>query len=250
MTSPTPGRMDVRQAATQVALPLLLVVACTFAVSMAGQPFGAVLAVVVVLLWRRFTHRPWAGVGLPMRWSAVPHLLLGAGVTVAALVAANAASVAVGAAGWVPWEPEGLVYLPLVIAMIVFVQALPEELLWRGHLHDVLAERLSPAIVLVLTSVVFGALHVFSESEARGAVEVALFAVGAAALGFACAASRVRTGTIWMAVGVHSGFYLANGFFPTEGIVYGVQLVAQTVVMVLVGLAILYRPARRERPAA
>ena len=182
-----------------------------------------------------------------MAWSAIPHLLLGVGVTVAAVLAANAASVALGAATWVPWEPEDLVFLPLVIVVIILVQALPEELLWRGHLYDVLAERLSPGVVLALTSVAFGVLHVFSQSEARGAVEVALYAVGAAALGFACAASRVRTGAIWMAVGMHSGIYFANGFFPTEGIVYGVQLLAQFVAMALAGLLVLYRPGSRNR---
>lgn len=250
MTSSTHGRMDVRQAATGVVLPILLIVACTFAVSMAGQPLGVVVAVLLVYLWRRFTRRPWSGVGLPMKWSALPLLPLGSGLTVAALVAANAVSVALGAARWVAWEPQDLIFLPLVILFIVLAQALPEELLWRGHLHDVLSERLSPIVVLVLTSLVFGGLHVFSQSQAQGAVEVALYAVGAMALGFACAASRLRTGAIWMAVGVHSGLYFANGFFPTEAIVYGVQLVAQTVVMVLVGLVVLYLPVKRGRPAA
>jgi membrane protease YdiL (CAAX protease family) len=250
MTSPTRGRLGIGQAAAHVALPVLLTVACTYAVILAGQPLGVVVAVALVFLWRRFTRRPWAGVGLPMRWSAPLLLLLGAGVSVAAVVGANAAAVALGAARWVAWEPEGLIALPLVILFIVVAQALPEELLWRGHLHDVLAERLSPIVVVVLASAAFGALHVFSRSEAQGAVEVGLYAAGAAALGFACAASRVRTGTLWMAVGVHSGIYFGNGFFPTEGIDYAVQLLAQFVVMALAGLLVLVVPWRRERPAA
>ncbi|TDQ46130.1 CPBP family intramembrane glutamic endopeptidase [Actinorugispora endophytica] len=227
--------------ATKTVWPVLLTIILMVAVLLAGQPLGAVLAVLAVYLWRRFAHRPWAGVGLPMTWSAVPLLLLGAGVTVAALLAANAASVALGAAVWVPWEPEGLVYLPLVIAFIIIAQAFPEELIWRGNLYDMLADRLSPRVVLVLTSVGFGAFHVFSRSEAQGAVEVALYAAGAVALGFVCAASRERTGTIWMAVGVHSGIYFGNGFFPTEGIVYSVQLAAQALAMVLAGLLVLGR---------
>jgi membrane protease YdiL (CAAX protease family) len=242
--------MGVRQVATAVVLPILITVAFTYAMILAGQPLGAILAVLLVYLWRRFTRRPWSGVGLPMKWSALPHLLIGTGLTVAALLAANAVSVTLGAARWVPWEPQDLVFLPLVILFIVLGQALPEELLWRGQLYDVLAERLTPGLVLVLTSVVFGALHLFSQSEARGALEVGLYAVGSATLGFACAASRARTGAIWMAVGVHSGFYFAHGFFPTEGIIYSVQLLAQIVVMVLAGLLVLYVPGRKSRQEA
>ncbi|HJE61501.1 MAG TPA: CPBP family intramembrane metalloprotease [Nocardiopsis listeri] len=125
----------------------------------------------------------------------------------------------------------------------------PEELIWRGNLYDLVAEHLSPRVVLVLTSVGFGALHVFSQSAARGTVEVALHAVGAMALGFVCAASRVRTGSIWMAIGVHSGFYFGNGFFPTEGIVYGVRLLVQIIVMVLIGLPVLGRAGSRTQAA-
>lgn len=236
-------------AATKTILPLLLTIVLTFAVLLAGQPIGVLLAVPAVYFWRRFVHRPWAGVGLPITWSAVPLLLIGSGVTVAALLAANAASVAMGAARWVPWEPEDLIYLPLVIAIIIIAQVFPEELIWRGNLYDLLAEHLSPRVVLVLTSVGFGALHVFSQSAARGIVEVVLYAVGAMALGFVCAASRARTGSIWMAIGVHSGFYFGNGFFPTEGIVYGVQLLVQIIVMVLIGLLVLGRAGSRTQAA-
>ncbi len=78
---------------------------------------------------------------------------------------------------------------------------------------------------------------------------MALHAVGAMALGFVCAASRVRTGSIWMAIGVHSGFYFGNGFFPTEGIVYGVRLLVQIIVMVLIGLLVLGRAGSRTQAA-
>lgn len=48
--------------------------------------------------------------------------MIGSGVTVAALLAADAVSVAMGAARWVPWEPEDLIYLPRVIAIIIIAQ--------------------------------------------------------------------------------------------------------------------------------
>ncbi|HJE61502.1 MAG TPA: hypothetical protein K8V84_23790 [Nocardiopsis listeri] len=51
-----------------------------------------------------------------------PLFMIGSGVTVAALLAADAVSVAMGAARWVPWEPEDLIYLPRVIAIIIIAQ--------------------------------------------------------------------------------------------------------------------------------
>ncbi|WP_150251635.1 CPBP family intramembrane glutamic endopeptidase [Nocardiopsis deserti] len=229
---------------TAVVLPLVLTLACTFAVPLVGQPFGALLVVLVVYLWRRWARRPWAGLGLGLTWSALPLFLVGVGVTVTVLVGANAVSVVLGAARWVPWVPDDLAFLPVAIAVIVLVQALPEELLWRGNLHDMLAERMSTGAVVAVTSVLFGAVHVFSQSQAQGAWEMALYAVGAMALGLVCAVSRARTGTLWMAVGVHSGFYFAHGFFPTEGIVYGVQLLVQILAMGLFGLVVLVMPRR------
>jgi uncharacterized protein len=98
---------------------------------------------------------------------------------------------------------------------------------------------------VVLTSVFFGALHLFSQSPAQGAFEKVLFAVGAVALGFVCAVARLRTGALWAAVGVHSGFYLGEGFFPTEPTHFGVQLAAQIVITTVLGLAVLGFPGRR-----
>lgn len=57
---------------TILPLFLFLTIVLTFAVLLAGEPIGVVLAVPAVYFWRRFVHRPWAGVGLPMTWSAIP----------------------------------------------------------------------------------------------------------------------------------------------------------------------------------
>ncbi|PSK99907.1 membrane protease YdiL (CAAX protease family) [Murinocardiopsis flavida] len=246
MTSQPPAwAVVLDHTATRTATAVLLTFLCTGAMILAGQPLGVAAVLLLVYLWRRVARRPWSGLGLRVTWAAVAHGLLGVAAAVAATLAANAAAVALGAARWVPWEPDGLAYLPVAIAMIVVVQAFPEELLWRGNLHDILADRLPPLAVMVLTSVAFGSLHVLSQSEADGAAEVALYAVGAAALGFACAASRERTGTLWAAIGIHSGFYFANGFVPTEPAAYGVQLTAQAAVLTAVGMLFLVRPRPR-----
>lgn len=195
------------------------------------------IAVALIALYRRFVlHRPWSGVRLTWNRSALPQLLLGLVAAMAAILATNAVSVALGVATWVPYEGSSLAVL---VAVLVLGQAFPEELLFRGHLWDVLTQWLSPRAVLAVTTVAFGAIHILSQSQASGLAEKLLYVVAATALGFACGAARQRTGALWAAVGVHTGLHLAWRIFPTEDILYGVQLVVQTAFLTLAALALL-----------
>ncbi|WP_306369414.1 CPBP family intramembrane glutamic endopeptidase [Nocardiopsis sp. CC223A] len=246
MTPPPPSRISRASPGLRAVGDILLTLLCTAAMILSG-PFAVLVAVGSVLLWRRLTGRPWRGTGLGWdRW-ALPSLVAGVLGGALALLGANAVAVAVGAARWTAWEPDNPAYLPLVIAMIVVGTALPEELLWRGNLQDLLTERLSATWAVVLTSVLFGALHLFSQSPAQGTFERVLFAVGAVALGLVCAASRLRTGAIWAAVGVHAGFYFGTGFFPTEAAHYGVRLAVRIIVTTAPGPTVLGLPDHRDR---
>ncbi|MEU6778914.1 type II CAAX endopeptidase family protein [Nonomuraea angiospora] len=198
----------------------------------------------LVYLIRRFLGRQsWRGVGLTRTWRAVPHLLAGVLAGAVAVIASSALSVALGVATWVPWDvlrPQ-LPYVPLYIAIALLGQAFPEELLWRGHLYDTLSGRLSPKAVLIVVSVCFGALHILSNSPADTTAERLLYVLQAIGLGFACAAARARTGAVWMAVGVHTGFHTGNIVLPTQDIQYGVQLVILAATLTVTGLLILAR---------
>ncbi|MFI7634650.1 lysostaphin resistance A-like protein [Nonomuraea sp. NPDC049400] len=195
-----------------------------------------------VYLIRRFLGRqPWRGVGLTRSWRAAPHLLAGVLAGAVAVVAAGALSVAFGVATWAPDDvvlPQ-LSALPLMIAILLLGQAFPEELLWRGHLFDTLSGRLSPRAVLIVTAVAFGAMHIFSKSGADTLAERLLYIVHAAGLGFACGAARARTGTVWMAVGVHLGFHIANRTFPIKISQFSVELVILACTLTVTGLLIL-----------
>ncbi|MFE0153894.1 CPBP family intramembrane glutamic endopeptidase [Nonomuraea sp. NPDC059007] len=196
----------------------------------------------LVYLIRRFLGRQsWQGVGLTLSWRVAPQLLLGTAVAAGAVSTANALSVALGVAAW---DGENTIaaqlpYLPLSIAFALLSQAFPEELLWRGHLFDTLSGRLSSRTVLIVVSVGFGVLHIISYSPADTPVERVLYVLPATALGFACAAARVRTQTLWMAVGVHLGFHLGEMLTPTHDIRYDAQLIILTGVLSLAGLLIL-----------
>lgn len=206
------------------------------------------IALLLVFVWRRFLlRRPWSGVGLRPSRSALPQALLGAGIAAAAVLLTNAVSVAVGAATWVPWsesgQPLGVIVL-YVLSVSILLQGFPEELLWRGHLYDVLSGSMAPRAVLLLTSVSFGSLHIVSSSGAEGIGERLLWIVMAVALGFACGVARARTGAVWMAAGVHSGLHIGLRGVPAEPSNFALWVVLLTVAMTLTGLLVLGRPTR------
>lgn len=216
----------------------------------------ALVAVGLVALWRRYlVRRPWSGVALSWSWRALGQGLLGVGVVAAAILAAQAACVAADACEWVPLSSAGIplwAVLASTFVGAVVLQGFPEELLWRGNLTDLLGRRFGPAMILLITSVAFGMLHLVSNGSQDSAVEHVLYVVMATALGFACGAARLRTGSIWAAVGVHGGFHLAKGLAPAQPESLAVLLVAWTVALTVAGLALLVvrLPARSRLGAA
>ena len=205
----------------------------------------ALVAVLLVYPWRRYLlRRPWSGVGLPWRRSAIAEAFLGAVIAASAVMVAMAVSVLIGAATWTSSPETGErfgVVLLAILSVSILQQGFPEELLWRGHLWDLLSDSLSPRMVLVLTSVVFGLLHIVSGSGATSIGERLLFIGSATALMFVCGAARARTGAAWMAVGVHSGFHIGLRSLPIEPSNYAVWLVVLTAALSLAGLLILGR---------
>ncbi|GAA0915883.1 type II CAAX endopeptidase family protein [Nonomuraea longicatena] len=222
------------------------------AVGLGLPPFAVMLVAVpplaLLLVWayRRFVvRRSWAGLGTGFtRWS-IPQVLLGVLAGVVVLGAGSFAAVTLGAAEYVA-APQNLATpwaFLLGIPIYVLRAGYAEELLFRGHLWDMLSDRVRPATVLLLTSVSFGALHIISQSAADGLGERLLYVVNATALGFACGAARMRTGSVWPAAGLHTAVYLQ---WPVvEPIDFGVLLICQTVVLSLAAPAILAFPRRK-----
>ena len=213
----------------------------------AGVVGTALAAVLLVWLLRRFvTRQPWSGLRLHWDLTAIPYFALGLAAGMAAVLSSSAASVALGVAQFRTFDTGGLPYVPILLLSIVAAligQAFPEELLWRGHLYDTLP----PRSRLITTSLVFGALHIISNGGQQGIAEHLLYVLQACALGFASGAARERTGSLWAAVGVHTGLHAAIRVLPTEGIQYGVQLVLQAATMTLAAVILL--KAGRRAPA-
>ena len=187
------------------------------------------VSLALVYAVRRFLGgQRWPGVRLTWSWSALWQALAGLFAGAAAVASAQALAVALGSTTWLPWAEQGAVllrYLPFAVAILMLSQAFPEELLWRGHVYDTLSARLSPGAVVITVSAVFGALHIISQSAADTLAERLLYVVMATALGFACAVARLRSGAVWMAVGVHTGLHVGLRLAATQATNYGVQLV-------------------------
>ncbi|WP_157246461.1 CPBP family intramembrane glutamic endopeptidase [Nonomuraea typhae] len=235
-----------------VALSPILSPRTTSADVVVSHLLPTVAALALLFLYRRFAdRRPWSSLRTaPTRWS-IPQFLLGAAVGLGTLLLANALAVWVGAATWGGVSTDqGVPYaLFLFPVLIAFRAGYPEELLFRGHLFDVLSDRYRQMTVLVITSVSFGALHIVSQSAAEGIVERLLYVLMAIGFGFLCGTLRMRTGTVWAAAGMHSSLYYVV-YFPTQEINFGVQLIFQTVLFALAAAAVLMFPGRRLPSAA
>lgn len=100
------------------------------------------------------------------------------------------------------------------LALLLLVSAL-EEWIFRGWLFDLLLPRTGPAVTLVVTSVVFGLLHL---GNRVGALTVFNAILAGAAFG----AARLHTGGLALAVGLHIGWNLMQ--WPLLGYpLYGVE---------------------------
>jgi len=94
-------------------------------------------------------------------------------------------------------------WLPLVLPALVgiLIQVSAEELIFRGYLQSQLAARFSsPLIWMVIPSVLFGMLHLSSETYGENAI---LIAIWATLFGAAAADLTARSGSLGPAIALH-----------------------------------------------
>lgn len=119
------------------------------------------------------------------------------------------------------WSAAALAYVPgTFVFFLVFGAA--EELLLRGYPITVLDESWGRAGAVLLTAVAFGLLHLFNPgSHVLPAVNIALAGVILGLL-------YLQSGSLWFAVGFHSGWNFAEGTafgFPVSGLPLGARIV-------------------------
>ena len=123
-------------------------------------------------------------------------------------------------AGW----HEILLFVPLLIVLVFLLEALPEELAFRGYLQTNLGKLLAPWLAVAVQAVLFGSWGVALWLITGGGIDVAhasmLYVMGAI-LG----AVRIMSGSVWIGIGVHVAFQTTaqlllnaeRGHFAIEG---------------------------------
>ncbi|WP_086823734.1 CPBP family intramembrane glutamic endopeptidase [Allokutzneria sp. NRRL B-24872] len=196
-------------------------------------------AVLIAYCLQRFVdRRPWAALDITLN-RAIGPLLLGVLISAAVMTCANAVYVVMGAAEWrTGFRPDGL-FLALLAAMLG--QALPEEVLFRGYLFATVLRERPMATAVVTSALVFGSFHIFSSGGTTSFGQQVLYTLMACCLGFALAACRAASGTIWLAVGFHTGHNTVGGAFTdTNPGLYSLEIVLHGVVLLLAGACALW----------
>jgi membrane protease YdiL (CAAX protease family) len=93
-----------------------------------------------------------------------------------------------------------------LVAANTLVVGLSEEVMFRGLLYPALRRRLRIWPAILLTSALFGAVHVLNVVTTGALAASALQAVAAAMSGLVFLALRLRTGSLWPAILYHAAW--------------------------------------------
>ncbi len=148
-------------------------------------------------------RRPWRGEpGGPV--SLAMGLIIGAvGFGAAVAIAAVAGAVTSGPPPAIPSPVGGLLFGLGVVA----VQSVAEEAFFRGWVQPVLCADWGPWVGLIVTSALFGGLHIIA--GAHGPVAVLNLFLGGVLFGLLA----LRTGNLWAAAGAHFAWnWTESGF--------------------------------------
>jgi len=168
----------------------------------------------VVIARHFFDRRSFASLGLQWNKHTLGDLLVG--FSIPGLMMGAIYLIEWGA-GWLSFEGYAWQFEPLSEVMIEFfimlgvfvVVSWQEELLSRGYWFQNLSEGLNPVWGVAISSILFALLHLVNPHMSVSA------GLGLFAAGIFLAYARVRSGQLWLAMGLHTGW----NFF--EGTVFG-----------------------------
>ncbi|WP_085914901.1 MULTISPECIES: CPBP family intramembrane glutamic endopeptidase [Pseudonocardia] len=198
-------------AATAV-LPTPASEAVAVALQLTGQVLVCVLVVAAVWLWcRRMERLRLRDVG----WSRpVPgRLLAGTAAGIGLFLAAAGVLAATGSLTPVDGGPVTEGATPVAVLLVVLgqaflLQAIPEELLFRGWLLTMLRDR--PVVGLAVSTVAFTLIHLFSSGGQTSLLDHIAYLAIPFGFGLLAGVTVLVTGSIWAAAGVHGGFHLGT----------------------------------------
>lgn len=208
------------------------------------MPVSTIL--LVWLLMRYVDRRPLREAGLVWRADSLPLLVLGTVVMTGLSVGTTAALAAFGTTYAPVPVPAGMdepwmQSLDLLMRSLVHA-ALCEELLFRGYLMQTLPFR-SPWVRVITCAAAFGVIHLASQGNEAAPL---LYALNAFGFAFLAGAMVVAFRSLWAAVGVHFGVYVATDIARMMDLGEGPAVwLATGVVTVLLGSAVLWWGGRR-----
>lgn len=185
------------------------------------------LTVPFIVMARLYLDKePFADLGLAVDISAAKPMLVGAFSWFAPFVLGLGICLGLGLVeirAIAPWG-EILAFVPLLIVLVFLLEALPEELAFRGYLQTNLGKLLEPWLAVTIQAGLFGSWGVALWLISSGGIDIlhaSMFYVMAAILGVV----RIITGSVWTCIGIHLAFQtmaqlLLNterGHFSVEG---------------------------------
>ncbi|HMK09032.1 MAG TPA: CPBP family intramembrane glutamic endopeptidase [Anaerolineales bacterium] len=209
---------------TCCSVPLVLVpglvqpAALTMPVMLASSAAGAVGITAASYLARRFLdRRSFVSLGFTLDRHTVPDLAVGFLIPAVQLGLVLMLELLLSWTRWQGWAWQaasvsavaGGLALSLVTFILVGYQ---EELLSRGYQLQNLVEGSGLRWALFLSSVIFALLHLANPGSGAAST------IGLIAAGYFLAFGWVRTGRLWLSIGLHIGWNLF------EGSVYGFQV--------------------------
>jgi hypothetical protein len=148
-------------------------------------------------------RRPFRSVGF--QWSRGVASEIGLGLAVGSALQTGIFGIA-WLCGWASVQVEGPVWDVLVLGTLLFVPAaLIEELFVRGYLLPTLSEAWGSRLALVVTSMLFGALHALNP----GASPLAF--LGTTAAGVMLGLAYQWSGRLWLPWALHFAWNFAEG---------------------------------------
>lgn len=173
-----------------------------------------------VFIARRFLdHRSISSLGLALSTKVISDLSIGFFIS---LLSLSLVFVLESMAGWIEnisfaWQtqPFSSVITGTILAFILFVLVgWNEELLSRGYHLQTIASGINLPVGIILSSAIFGILHLANPNATWTS------AVGIFLAGLFLAYGYVRTGRLWLSIGLHIGWNFSEGVlfgFPVSG---------------------------------
>jgi membrane protease YdiL (CAAX protease family) len=135
---------------------------------------GAVAATTIMV--RSIDKRPWADLGLSRDAAAARPLIIGWCIGAAAIAGACAVLAVLGLIRFVPTASSGWLGAALRITLVLVPSALAEELICRGYLLSVTRDAVGIRWAVLLTSVMFGLLHLTNPGASAESVALVTLA--------------------------------------------------------------------------